>query len=92
MQMRTRPSRVINENSNVMGLQIVDLFALGCLYWMIQAALFPFALELLAIPVIAIIAGWLIRVRLKYRRRIVRDTLKHYLIAIFSEGVYFDGK
>lgn len=86
-----RSSRVINENSNVMGLEISDLLGLAGVYWLLQAFLFPFGLELLAVPLIAIMAILLIRVRLRHRRRVLRDTVRFYSIRAFKNGAFYDG-
>mgnify|MGYP001197184862 FL=1 len=67
------PLRILNEPAGFMGLTSIDLCALGYLLVATHGVFDSFNLGLLSFVVVGLIGYALIAVRLKYRRKIVRD-------------------
>lgn len=67
------PLRILNEPAGFMGLTSIDLCALGYLLVATLGVFDSFNLGLLSFVVVGLIGYALIAVRLKYRRKIVRD-------------------
>lgn len=67
-------SRLLNDNGSVVGLNVADL--VGGLAVLVGAGelLRPLSLEIAAVPVAVLSLVALVPVRLKYRRKILRDT------------------
>ena len=87
--MQIIPSRTINEKSQVMGLNGGDLFALSVTFLLLQQVFLRFELEWVPLLISFFLAGILVSVRLKYRRKIIRDMLSYALIKTFMGGIYF---
>lgn len=82
------PSRTINEQSQVMGLNGSDLLALGFIFLVLQQVFVPFGLEWVPLFISLILTIVLVSVRLKYRRKIIRDFFKYFLV-FYLRGGYF---
>jgi hypothetical protein len=67
------PLRILNEPAGFMGLTSIDLCALGYLLVATHGILDSFDLGLLSFIVVGVFTYTLIAIRLKYRRKIVRD-------------------
>ena len=72
---RRLPSRVLNDNSVLFGLSFSDLVGCTVVLAISQALLKPFHLEPLALVVFGLSLMLLAAIRLKYRRRYLRDRL-----------------
>lgn len=87
--MKQIPSRVLNEPSNFMGLVSTDILALSGIFMVSQRLLYFIHLEIFAI-FIAFIAGiFLTIIRMKFRRKIIRDAFKYYYVKIFNSGFIY---
>jgi hypothetical protein len=80
------PLRILNEPAGFMGLTSIDLCALGYLLVVTHGILDSFELGLLSFVVVGIIAYALIAIRLKYRRKIVRD----FVLSTLGPKVIYD--
>lgn len=83
------PSRTINEGSQVIGLNGTDLMGLGGLFLILQQVFVPWELEWLPLILTAIVSGIVISIRLKFRRKILRDMSKYFLIKWMKGGYFF---
>ena len=71
--MKTIPSRVLNENSVIVGLNQNDIIALAGSFYCFQLILHPFDYDAFSVIATIILAAFLISLRLRYRRRFIRD-------------------
>lgn len=78
-------SRLLNENGNFLGLNVYDLIGAVAILIFAAEALNAFALEILAAPLACTALVSLIPIRLRFRRKIIRDTLAYLLR---GKGVY----
>lgn len=76
---RQRPSRVLNERSVLLGLDFPDLVGLACILIVLQLLLKPFNLEFFALVGTGIATILLMPLRLRFRRKIIRDTIMRFL-------------
>lgn len=76
--MKQQPSRILNEPSNFMGLTTTDIMGLSVVFMIFQRFLYLFGLEFLAIIITLVAAVFLSVIRMKFRRKIIRDSLKFY--------------
>ena len=76
---RVRPSRTLNEKSVLLGLDFADVVGLACLLIVLQVVLKPFRLEFFALVGTGVVAALLMPLRLKFRRKIIRDTIKRFM-------------
>lgn len=67
------PSRTLNIKSNFFGLTLDDLLGLMIFYTFFQLVFALMGLEIVSLILTFIIALFLIPIRLKYRRGIIRD-------------------
>lgn len=72
------PLRILNEPGTFMGLQVFDVCALGYIFVLSNLILKEFGLELMAFGVLALAAYVLSVIRLNFRRKIIRDSAKHF--------------
>lgn len=87
--MKQTPSRILNEPSNVMGLTGSDILGLAVLFMLAQRALYIFGLEVFAL-LIAVPAGIaLAMIRMKYRRKIIRDSLAYFYWKYLLSGFVY---
>jgi hypothetical protein len=79
-------SRLLNDNGSVIGLNVGDL--IGALGVLVMAAelLRPLGLDVAAVPLAVLSLVALVPVRLKYRRKIVRD----YALSLLQPKVIHD--
>lgn len=70
-----KPSRVLNDRSVFMGLDYIDLAALGFVLLVLQLSLKPWRLEFYAFFFTSLFALMLSPIRLRFRRKIIRDSL-----------------
>ena len=81
--MKSSPSRLLNEKVNFFGLSIWDIAGIGYSLILFNSFLEKFGFELLAFPIVGVLAWLLVQVRLKYRPKVIRDFIKHNLIIRF---------
>jgi|GEM_PF-4596874 len=77
--MKQIPSRVLNENSVMLGLNQNDLIALAGSFYFLQLAFHPFNMDILSVIGTALTAVLLISLRLRFRRRLIRDFVSYKL-------------
>lgn len=80
------PLRILNEPAGFMGLRSIDLCALGYLLVATHGILESIGLGLLSFVLVSLVAYALIAIRLKYRRKIIRD----FLISTIGPKVIYD--
>ena len=83
-----RPSRILNIKSNFFGLTLDDLLGLMFFYTIFQLLFSFLGLEILSIILTFIIALFLIPIRLKYRRGVVRDYFLFLLQKTFKGNLF----
>ena len=83
-----KPSKTLNIKSNFLGLTLDDLLGLMFFYTFFQILFSGIGLEILSIVLTFFTALFLIPVRLKFRRGIVRDYI-FYLFRKFFKGSLF---
>ena len=83
-----RPSRILNLKSNFFGLTLDDLLGLMFFYTIFQLLFSFLGLEILSIILTFIIALFLIPIRLKYRRGIIRDYFLFLLQKTFKGNLF----
>ena len=76
-----KPSRTLNIKSNFLGLTLDDLLGLMFFYTFFQILFTSIGLEILSIILTFFTALFLIPIRLKFRRGIIRD----YFIFLFQK-------
>jgi len=74
-----RGSRFLNDNGSVLGLNTMDLMGAAGVMVAASEVLKPIRLDFLAIPVAVVALTALIPVRLRHRRKIIRDTLAFWI-------------
>ena len=72
-------SRLLNDNGSVIGLNVFDLIGAIAVLVLAGECLRPIGLDVAAVPIAVAALVGLIPIRLKYRRKIIRDTLVHAL-------------
>lgn len=87
-----KPSRVLNDDNLFFGLDRNDIMAIGVVFYLVQMVLSIFSLEGFSLIFTGIGAIILMQIRLKFRRKIIRDTLRYFFVKIFWGGVYHDPK
>lgn len=87
--MKQRPSRILNEPSSVIGLTGEDILVLAGFFYLSQQFLLMFRLEILSLPLAAIVAVPLCLIRMKYRRKIIRDGIRYYYHRILTSGMVY---
>ena len=85
-----KPSRILNDDSLILGLDRNDIMALAITFYFWQVIFMPFGVDYLPLIATIVVAIFLINIRLKYRRKIIRDCLKFYYFKLFRNGVYHD--
>ena len=83
-----KPSKTLNIKSNCAGLTLDDLLGLMVFYTIFQLIFASFGLEILSIILTFFAALFLIPIRLKYRRGIIKDYFT-YLCRKFFKGNLF---
>ena len=83
-----RPSKTLNIKSNCLGLTLDDLLGLMLFYTVFQLIFAGIGLEILSLILTFFTALFLIPIRLKFRRGIVRDYV-FYLFLKFFKGSLF---
>lgn len=79
--MKVQPSRILNENSTMFGLSVIDLAVLGYALIILHSALAYVNLELAAFPVVGFFGVALVRIRISERDKIIRDWLSFHLLS-----------
>jgi type IV secretory pathway TrbD component len=90
--MSAKPSRVLNDDNLFFGLDRNDIMALGLLFYLFQFFFKSFGIEYLSIVLTIISTSIVVSIRLKYRRKIIRDSIRYYLFKFIKFGVYNDSK
>lgn len=79
-----KPSRVLNEFSGFMGLQVWDLAGVGYTLVISYQLLLPFGLEVLSFLISGLLGFLILQIRLSCRRKVIRDFISYYLRRIFK--------
>lgn len=87
-----RPSRILNDETLFFGLNRNDIIAIGGLFYVYQGVMTIVGYPSVAIFLALISAIGLISIRLKYRKKIIRDVLFYFYIKFLRCGVYHDPK
>ena len=87
--MKQQPSRILNEPSNFMGLTTTDIMGLSVIFLIFQKFLYIFRLEFLAIIVTLVVAVILSIVRMRFRRKIIRDSFKYFYFKWILSGFIY---
>lgn len=90
--MKTIPSRTLNEDSLMLGLNQSDIIGIGILFYSFQIILHPYDLDIVSLILSFAFTVFLIGLRLKYRRHIIRDYLFSTYIKFLRAGVFYDPK
>ncbi len=83
-----KPSHTLNIKPNFFGLTLDDLLFLSITYSLLQVLFLSLGLEILAIFFVFLIALFLIPIRLKFRRGIIRDYLKFKIHCLINGNFY----
>ena len=83
-----KPSRTLNIKSNCLGLTLDDLLGLMIFYTIFQLIFASFGLEILSIILTSLTALFLIPIRLKYRRGILKDYFSYLFLKIFKGNIF----
>lgn len=81
-------SRVLNDNGSVLGLNIYDLIGSVTVLVITSELLKPFGLEFLSVLVAIFSLILLIPIRLRYRRKIIRDAVRFYIGRFYISSFY----
>lgn len=87
--MKQQPSRILNEPSNFMGLTTADIMGLSVVFMVFQRGLYFFGLEFLAIIITLVAAIILSIIRMRYRRKIIRDSIKYFYYRLILSGFVY---
>ena len=79
-------SRVLNQQSRFFGLGVLDFLFLSAFYMLSQAFLFPFQFEFLGLLLTLALAVLLVPIRLKYRKKFIRDVVFYTFIRLVRKG------
>lgn len=79
-----QPMRILNEPPAFFGLSIFDLAGLGWCLVITNSLLEPFDLGILSLVATAFLAAALATLRMRYRRKIIRDSVRLILSRRFS--------
>ena len=79
----------MNDDSLVFGLDRSDIMAIGVAFYFWQLVFLPLNTDYLSLIVTVVVTAVLIHIRLKYRRKIIRDTLRFYYFKWFRGGVFY---
>ena len=90
--MSKKPSRILNDDNLIFGLDRFDIFGIGLCYFCVQIVLKFFGIQFLTIFAVAASILALISIRLRFRRKIIRDSLSYLLVKLTRGGVYQDPK
>jgi len=85
-----KTSRILNDETLIVGLDRNDLMALAFVYFIAQNFFAIWGKEYISVVVTILALATLMNIRLKYRRKIIRDSLRYYYYKFFSGGVYRD--
>ena len=83
-------SRLLNEKVTYAGLLTEDVIAIMVTFFFGFSFFGFFDLPLLSVPLSLLFATSLVFVRLKYRKRKVRDFLRFQYVRLFKNGVIYD--
>lgn len=90
--MAKKPSRILNDDTLVFGLDRNDLMGLAFMFYVFQIAFRSLQKDYVALFATLIATVILINIRLKFRKKIIRDFVKFLLAKILKRGVYNDPK
>ena len=83
-----KPSKTLNIKSNCLGLTLDDLLGLMVFYTFFQLLFASIGLEILSIILTSFTALFLIPIRLKYRRGILKDFAAYVFRKSFKGSVF----
>jgi len=90
--MGRKPSRILNDDTLGFGLNPSDLIGLGVVFYILQTICFEIGYEGASLFGTLLATVILIHIRLRYRRKIIRDCLRYYYVKVFKGGVFHDPK
>lgn len=79
-----QPLRILNEPPSFFGLSILDLAGLGWCLVISHAVLEPLGLGIISLLFTSFVAAALATLRIRYRRKIIRDAVRMVLSRRFS--------
>jgi hypothetical protein len=84
--------RVLNKKSNIMGLSVEDLIAVASIHFTVQSifAVIHAEIDLFILLFSFCLFGFLAVVRLKFRRHIIRDSIRYFYFNLVKGGVAYD--
>lgn len=85
-----KPSKILNIKSNCLGLTLDDLLGLMVFYTVFQLLFASIGLEILSIILTFFMALFLIPIRLKFRRGIIKDYASYVLRKSFKGSVFYE--
>ena len=83
-----KPSKILNIKSNCLGLTLDDLMGLMIFYTFFQLLFASIGLEILSIILTFFTALFLIPIRLKYRRGIIKDYFTYFFRKSFKGNLF----
>ena len=83
-----KPSKILNIKSNCLGLTLDDLMGLMVFYTFFQLIFASIGLEILSIILTFFTALFLIPIRLKYRRGIIKDYFTYFFRKFFKGNLF----
>jgi hypothetical protein len=83
-----KTSRILNDESLILGLDRNDLMGLAAVYFVTQNFFSIWGKDYLSVVVTIFSAIGLMNIRLKYRRKIIRDTLRYFYYKAINGGIY----
>lgn len=87
-KMKKTPSRVLNENGILLSLSAMDFVGIGLIYLISQQIFVPLRLELIPLLLMVITVVVVSGVRMKCRKKIIRDTLRYLYFKLLFSGFY----
>ncbi len=90
--MSKKPSRILNDDTLFFGLDRNDIMALGAVFYGFEFIFRPFGKEYLSLVGTLVASIVMINIRLKFRRKIIRDTFRYFVLKILKGDIYNDPK
>jgi hypothetical protein len=87
-----KPSRILNDEALFFGLGRNDIMTLGGLFYFYQGFMGLVGFPGVGVILTIITAIILITVRMKYRKKIIRDFIFYCWVQVYRCGVYYDSK
>ncbi len=82
-----RTSKILNKKSSFFGLGSLDFLFLSLVYIVSQMIFFPLGLEVLSFVIVILTLLILMPLRLKYRKKLIRDGVFYFFVKFIKRGV-----